>query len=346
MASCDTVNNVIKWVCVGLGITAGGIVLGTGIKEGIKFWAENNPAAIAAKQAGGLAAGGLSLAAGSLNAAEAKGLSIPGGGIEMSNLSGNIPNSTDLTKMANNPVTNATNAVNSQVGNAQAALQGQMSNAQDALKEQANKANTNLNSQVGNAQAALQGQMSNAQSAVQGQMSDAQAALQGQMSNAQSAVQGHMSDAQAALQGQMSAVQEQMDSVNSQATDQSDKLNSTLAAARKEKEARIAQGLQATSNLANTANSFTRSVKDGVVVNTPKTPPQRGTVIFSGEHSEGDDPNTVTSSTNYDNRSRVGGGRKTKSKRSKLTNEPKVKKPRTKKCLIEKDNKMYMSFCI
>ena len=323
MASCDTVNNVIKWVCVGLGITAGGIVLGTGIKEGIKFWAENNPAAIAAKQAGGLAAGGLSLAAGSLNAAEAKGLGIPGG-IEMTNLSGNIPNSTDLTKMANNPVTNATNAVNSQVGNAQAALQGQMSNAQDALKEQANKANTNLNSQVGNAQAALQGQMSNAQSAVQGQMSDAQAALQ----------------------GQMSAVQEQMDSVNSQATDQSDKLNSTLAAARKEKEARIAQGLQATSNLAHTANSFTRSVKDGVVVNTPKTPPQRGTVIFSGEHSEGDDPNTVTSSTNYDNRSRVGGGRKTKSKRSKLTNEPKVKKPRTKKCLIEKDNKMYMSFCI
>jgi hypothetical protein len=43
---------------------------------------------------------------------------------------------------------------------------------------------------------------------------------------------------------------------------------------------------------------------------------------------------------------RTGGGRKTKSKRTKLTNEPKVKKPRTKKCLIQKDNKMYMSFCI
>jgi hypothetical protein len=42
----------------------------------------------------------------------------------------------------------------------------------------------------------------------------------------------------------------------------------------------------------------------------------------------------------------AGGGKKTKSKRTKLTKEAKVKKPRTKKCLIEKDNKMYMSFCI
>ena len=42
----------------------------------------------------------------------------------------------------------------------------------------------------------------------------------------------------------------------------------------------------------------------------------------------------------------VGGGKKTKGRRTKLTKEAKVKKPRTKKCLIEKDNKMYMSFCI
>jgi hypothetical protein len=42
----------------------------------------------------------------------------------------------------------------------------------------------------------------------------------------------------------------------------------------------------------------------------------------------------------------AGGGKKTKSKRTKLTKEAKVKKPRTKKCLIQKDNKMYMSFCI
>ena len=41
-----------------------------------------------------------------------------------------------------------------------------------------------------------------------------------------------------------------------------------------------------------------------------------------------------------------GGGKKTKGRRTKLTKEAKVKKPRTKKCLIEKDNKMYMSFCI
>jgi hypothetical protein len=268
MASCDTVNNVIKWVCVGLGITAGGIVLGTGIKEGIKFWAENNPAAIAAKQAGGLAAGGLSLAAGSLNAAKGKGLIIPGG-IEMSNLSGNIPNSTDFT-----------NAVNSQVGNAQSVLTSQVVNTKDAVKGQ-------------------------------------------------------------------------MDSVTSQATDQSDKLNSTLAEARRAKEERIAQGLQATSNLANTANTFTKSVVDkhGNIMHTAAEnslkPFNQEIVKFTGKNSDGDPLNIVTSSTNSN---RVGpnrgGGRKTKSKRSKLTNEPKVKKPRTKKCLIEKDNKMYMSFCI
>jgi hypothetical protein len=42
----------------------------------------------------------------------------------------------------------------------------------------------------------------------------------------------------------------------------------------------------------------------------------------------------------------AGGGKKTKNKRTKLTKEAKLKKPRTKKCLIQKDNKMYMSFCI
>ena len=41
----------------------------------------------------------------------------------------------------------------------------------------------------------------------------------------------------------------------------------------------------------------------------------------------------------------VGGGRKTKNNRQK-TVQPKVKKPRTKKCLITKGDKMFMSFCI
>jgi hypothetical protein len=40
-----------------------------------------------------------------------------------------------------------------------------------------------------------------------------------------------------------------------------------------------------------------------------------------------------------------GGGRKTKNNRKK-TVQPKVKKPRTKKCLITKGDKMFMSFCI
>ena len=304
MASCDTVNNVIKWVCVGLGITAGGIVLGTGIKEGIKFWAENNPAAIAAKQAGGLAAGGLSLAAGSLNAAEAKGLSIPGGGIEMSNLSGNIPNSTDLTKMANNQVTNATNVVTSQVGNTKDALQGQMS-------------------------------------AVQGQMDS---------------VTSQATDLKDAGLNTITDLQNQ---ATSQITDQSDKLNSTLAEARRAKEERIAQGLQAKSNLANAANSFTTSVDEqGNIIRTaaenPLKPFNRQTINFTGDHSEGDRSNMVTSSTGNTGNRIKSGGRKTKNNRSKLTNsEPRVKKyvkrqkkPRTKKCLIEKNNKMYMSFCI
>jgi hypothetical protein len=52
--------------------------------------------------------------------------------------------------------------------------------------------------------------------------------------------------------------------------------------------------------------------------------------------------NTLAAMSN----SRIGGGKKTKSKRTKLTKEAKVNKPRTKKCLIQKDNKMYMSFCI
>jgi hypothetical protein len=40
-----------------------------------------------------------------------------------------------------------------------------------------------------------------------------------------------------------------------------------------------------------------------------------------------------------------GGGRKTKNNRQK-TVQPKIKKPRTKKCLITKGDKMFMSFCI
>jgi hypothetical protein len=42
---------------------------------------------------------------------------------------------------------------------------------------------------------------------------------------------------------------------------------------------------------------------------------------------------------------RRGGGRKTKNNRQK-TVQPKIKKPRTKKCLITKGDKMFMSFCI
>lgn len=328
MASCDTVNNVIKWFCVGLGITVGGIVLGTGIKEGIKFWAENNPAAIAAKQAGGLAAGGLSLAAGSLNAAEAKGLGIPGGGIEMSNLSGNIPNSTDLTKMANNQATNATNAVTSQVANAQAQAQKQMGN---------------LTSQVANAQADLTSQVANTKDALQGQMDS---------------VTSQATDLKDVGLNTITDLQNQ---ATSQITDQSDNLNSTLAAARKEKEARIAQGLQATTNLANAANQFTKSVvdKQGNIMRTaaenPLKPFNQQTINFTGDHSDGDPENMVESPNGNDRRHIYQyGGRKTKNNRSKLTNsEPKVKKSvkrqkksRTKKCLIQKNNKLYMSFCI
>lgn len=45
------------------------------------------------------------------------------------------------------------------------------------------------------------------------------------------------------------------------------------------------------------------------------------------------------------NRTKIGGGRKTKNNRQK-TVQPKIKKPRTKKCLITKGDKMFMSFCI
>ena len=79
----------------------------------------------------------------------------------------------------------------------------------------------------------------------------------------------------------------------------------------------------------------------GNITRTLKSPPKTGTEVFKPKNSEGDGSIVVSSSTGVKT-----GGRKTKSKRSKLTNEPKVKKPRTKKCLIQKDNKMYMSFCI
>lgn len=39
------------------------------------------------------------------------------------------------------------------------------------------------------------------------------------------------------------------------------------------------------------------------------------------------------------------GGRKTKNNR-KTRSEPKIRKPRTKKCLVTKGNQMYMSFCV
>jgi hypothetical protein len=40
-----------------------------------------------------------------------------------------------------------------------------------------------------------------------------------------------------------------------------------------------------------------------------------------------------------------GGGKKTKNNR-KTRSEPKIRKPRTKKCQVTKGNQMYMSFCI
>jgi hypothetical protein len=57
-------------------------------------------------------------------------------------------------------------------------------------------------------------------------------------------------------------------------------------------------------------------------------------------YTPGDVLNTVSR-----NRATTGGGRKTKNNRKK-TVQPKVKKPRTKKCLITKGDKMFMSFCI
>jgi len=41
----------------------------------------------------------------------------------------------------------------------------------------------------------------------------------------------------------------------------------------------------------------------------------------------------------------IGGGRNTKNNR-KTRSEPKIRKPRTKKCLVTKGNQMYMSFCV
>jgi hypothetical protein len=58
------------------------------------------------------------------------------------------------------------------------------------------------------------------------------------------------------------------------------------------------------------------------------------------EFKPGDVLNTVAQ-----NRGKIGGGRKTKNNRKKSV-QPKVKKPRTKKCLITKGDKMFMSFCI
>ena len=88
--------------------------------------------------------------------------------------------------------------------------------------------------------------------------------------------------------------------------------------------------------------------KDGTITQIPKLTGKADTSrIFT--YGEGNVTNTPSR-----NREKIGGGKKTKSKRTKLTkvdsnNKKSVKrqrKPRTKKCLIEKDNKMYMSFCI
>jgi hypothetical protein len=106
--------------------------------------------------------------------------------------------------------------------------------------------------------------------------------------------------------------------------------------------------IQSTTPLANT--KFV--IKDGfpTSVTTPKLTGKVDTSgIFTYGEGEGNVPNTPSR-----NREKIGGGKKTKSKRTKLTkvdsnNKKSVKrqrKPKTKKCLIEKDNKMYMSFCI
>lgn len=104
--------------------------------------------------------------------------------------------------------------------------------------------------------------------------------------------------------------------------------------------------IQSTTPLANT--KFV--IKDGfpTSVTTPKLTGNADTSRFF-TYGEGNVTNTPSR-----NREKIGGGKKTKSKRTKLTkvdsnNKKSVKrekKPRTKKCLIEKDNKMYMSFCI
>ena len=104
--------------------------------------------------------------------------------------------------------------------------------------------------------------------------------------------------------------------------------------------------IPSTSPLANT--KFV--IKDGIPtsVTTPKETGLKNAIdLFT--YGEGNLPNTPSR-----NREKIGGGKKTKNKRTKLTkvdsnNKKSVKrekKPRTKKCLIEKDNKMYMSFCI
>jgi hypothetical protein len=67
---------------------------------------------------------------------------------------------------------------------------------------------------------------------------------------------------------------------------------------------------------------------------------------FGNTKGQFDSVNNKYINTRGSSRNKIyGGGRKTKNNRKK-TVQPKVKKPRTKKCLITKGDKMFMSFCI
>jgi hypothetical protein len=124
-----------------------------------------------------------------------------------------------------------------------------------------------------------------------------------------------------------------------------------LAAAEKRK--KLEASIQVPDIIPSRVNNIISVGKDGTITQIPKLTGEADTSrIFTYGEGEGNVTNTLSS--NNSNPVKKGGGKKTKSKRTKLTkvdsnNKKSVKrekKPRTKKCLIEKDNKMYMSFCI
>jgi hypothetical protein len=155
-------------------------------------------------------------------------------------------------------------------------------------------------------------------------------------------------DAEKAI-AQQTADAEKAVAVNTKETER--QLRLAAAEKRKNLEAsiQVPDIIPSTTPLANT--KFV--IKDGIPTSLT-IPKETGLKNARDLFTYGEGNVTNTPSSNNSNPVTKGGGKKTKSKRTKLTTvDSKVKKsvkrqkkPRTKKCLIEKDNKMYMSFCI